>query len=82
MIHYKREMPEGLEREPAGGKGQMTFLTLFRPEDLEGKTGMFEDGRRYPVSAGDIEYCPKGHSHGIENLSDRPMTFLALQFKY
>lgn len=114
MIHYLNEMPRGVEKEPAGGHGEMSFVTLFRPEELGGRTGMFaavtlepgntvgehvhdtdsevfyvlsgqatmiEDGKKYPVSAGDIEYCPKGHSHGIENHSDGPMTFLALQFK-
>ena len=114
MIHFLKDLPVGIEKEPAGGKGEMTFRTLFAPEDLEGRTGMFaavtlepgntvgehlhdtdsevfyvlagraimiEDGQRTEVSAGDIEYCPKGHSHGIENPYDEPMTFLALQFK-
>ena len=114
MIHYRRDMPQEFELEPAGGIGQMTFRTLLKPEVLGGRTGMFavitlepgntvgehlhdtdsevffilegeavmlEDGQRYPVSAGDIEYCPQGHSHGLEPAGDKPVVFLALQFK-
>jgi len=114
MIHYYRDMPRASEREPAGGRGEMTYRTLFEPADLGGRTGMFadvtlpagalvgehlhdsdcetfwilegeavltEDGKQYPVSAGDIEFCPRGHSHGLENRTDRPVRFLALQFK-
>jgi len=115
MIHYQKNMPQSMEHEPAGGKGDMTFRTLFAPEDLAGKTGMFaavtlpagntigehlhdsdcevyyilsgegvmiEDGKRYPVQAGDVEFCPQGHSHGLDNLSAEPVTFLAMQLKY
>jgi len=48
---------------------------------LEGQGVMIEDGKRSQVSAGDIEYCPKGHSHGLEPVGDKPVVFLALQFK-
>lgn len=48
---------------------------------LEGEAVMLEDGKCYPVAAGDIEYCPKGHSHGLEPRGDRAVKFLALQFK-
>ena len=48
---------------------------------LSGSAVMVEDGRRYPISAGDAELCPSGHSHGMENNTDEPVVFLAIEFK-
>lgn len=48
---------------------------------LSGEAVMVEDGKRYPVSAGDAELCPAGHSHGMENNTDKPVVFLALEIK-
>ncbi len=48
---------------------------------LSGEAIMIEDGRRYPVQAGDAELCPAGHSHGMENPTDEPVVFLAIELK-
>ncbi len=48
---------------------------------LSGSGTMIEDGVRSPIAAGDLEFCPKGHSHGLENASDAPLSFLALELK-
>lgn len=48
---------------------------------LSGEAVMIEDGKRYPISAGDAELCLAGHSHGMENNSSKPVVFLAIVFK-
>lgn len=111
MIRYNADMRRMAEDDPADGKGHMTAKTLFTPEEMNGKTGMFavvtlepgstvgehlhtdecevyyilsgkavmiEDGKRYPVCAGDAELCSVGHTHGMENDSPDPVVFLAI----
>ncbi len=49
---------------------------------LSGEGVLIEDGVRYPISTGDAELCLKGHSHGLENPTDEPVVFLALELRY
>lgn len=36
------------------------------------------DDARIPVKAGDVHYCPKGHSHSLVNDSDAELEFKAV----
>ena len=36
------------------------------------------DGETFPVGPGDLFLCKAGHSHGLVNDSDAPLTFLGL----
>ncbi len=48
---------------------------------LSGQGVIIEDGKRFPISAGDAELCLSGHSHGLENTSPAPIVFLAMVLK-
>ena len=42
-------------------------------------TGVYNDnGRAYPVKAGDITYCPDGSGHGIRCSGQENLVFIAL----
>jgi len=45
---------------------------------LEGRGQGVLDGRRFPVAAGDLFLCKAGHSHGMINDSDAPLSFFGL----
>ena len=45
---------------------------------LEGCGTVLYDGETTPVRAGDIHYCPKGHSHSLINTSDGNLVFFAV----
>ena len=45
---------------------------------LEGRGTGVLDGASFPVAAGDLFLCKAGHSHGLVNDSDGPLTFLGL----
>lgn len=45
---------------------------------LEGSATVTEDGVDYILNPGDAEYCGHGHTHGILNHTDSPLTFLAV----
>lgn len=45
---------------------------------LEGEAVVTEDGKEYVLHAGDAEFCADGHTHGIENRTDKPMVFLGI----
>lgn len=45
---------------------------------LDGEATVLEDGVEYLLHAGDAEYCTGGHTHGLRNDSDGPVTFLAI----
>lgn len=36
------------------------------------------DGERIPLSAGDVHYCPKGHTHSLVNDSQADLEFFAV----
>ena len=36
------------------------------------------DGQSFPVGPGDLFLCKAGHSHGLVNDSDRPLTYFGL----
>lgn len=40
-----------------------------------------DDGELYPVHEGDVTYTPSGHGHGIKNIGDIPLEFIALIIK-
>ena len=48
---------------------------------LEGAATVTEDGVDYILQAGDAEYCTGGHTHGLLNHTDAPMTMLAVVIK-
>lgn len=39
---------------------------------------VIDDGVRIPLMAGDVNYCPKGHSHSLVNDGDSDMEFFAV----
>jgi mannose-6-phosphate isomerase-like protein (cupin superfamily) len=45
---------------------------------LEGRGQGVLDGRSFPVGAGDLFLCKAGHSHGLVNDSDTPLTYFGL----
>lgn len=45
---------------------------------LEGEAVVTEDGVDYLLHAGDAEYCTDGHTHGVANQSDKPVSLLAI----
>ncbi len=45
---------------------------------LEGQAVVTEDGKEYVLEVGDAEFCADGHTHGIENRTEKPLVFLAL----
>lgn len=45
---------------------------------LEGEGTASLDGDRFPVKAGDLFVVKAGHAHGLENDSDRPLSFFGL----
>ena len=45
---------------------------------LKGIGEYTDDGICYRVGAGDVSYTPVGHGHGIKNLGDEPLEFIAL----
>lgn len=45
---------------------------------LEGEGTVLYDGSEEKLLAGQVHYCPMGHSHSLMNRSDKPITFLAV----
>lgn len=45
---------------------------------LEGEVITIEDGIERTLKAGQIHYCPMGHSHGMENKSDKNFVMIAV----
>lgn len=45
---------------------------------LEGTGTATFDGKEEIVTGGMCQYCPKGHSHGLENKSDEDLVFFAV----
>jgi Mannose-6-phosphate isomerase len=45
---------------------------------LEGTGTALYDGKEEIVSAGMCQYCPKGHSHGLENKGEEDLVFFAV----
>jgi mannose-6-phosphate isomerase-like protein (cupin superfamily) len=45
---------------------------------LEGRGQGVLDGSRFPVGPGDLFLCKAGHSHGLINDSDAPLTYFGL----
>ena len=45
---------------------------------LEGKAKYIENDEEKILTVGDITYTPHGQSHGIENIGDTPLVFMAL----
>lgn len=50
---------------------EIIFLT-------SGRGHLIYDGERIELSAGDVHYCPKGHSHSLINDSDAELGFSAI----
>lgn len=45
---------------------------------LSGSGHVFFDDELLPVEAGQCHYCPKGHTHGLINDSDKELVFFAV----
>lgn len=45
---------------------------------LTGRGLYSENGKMVEVSAGDMTFCPDGEGHSLENISDEPLTYIAL----
>lgn len=45
---------------------------------LEGEGHVLYDDGEEKLLAGEVHYCPMGHSHSLINRSDKPITFLAV----
>ena len=90
------EMMHLFENDELLGHTQLFSLTTLDPGDsvgyhqhtdnsevyvmLEGEAVVTEDGKTYVLNTGDVEYCPCGHHHGIENKSDQIARFVAVIF--
>lgn len=48
---------------------------------LDGAATVTEDGVDYILQAGDAEYCTGGHTHGLLNHTDAPVSLLAIVIK-
>ena len=44
----------------------------------KGNGSVIYDGERIPLTAGDVHYCPKGHSHTLINDSSSDLEFSAV----
>lgn len=56
------------------GEGELYFIT-------EGEGVYTEDGFGYNVVPGDALFCKDGSTHGIKNISDKPLKFVAVIMK-
>ena len=45
---------------------------------VSGEATVHCDGQTEKIVAGQVHYCPRGHSHYMENHSDEPMTYFAV----
>ena len=48
---------------------------------LSGKALYTDNGKTYEVGVGDTTFCADGDSHGIENIGDEDLKFIALIIK-
>ncbi len=37
-----------------------------------------DDGVDVAIAAGDVHYCPEGHTHGIDNTGEEPLVLLGI----
>lgn len=56
------------------GEGELYFIT-------EGEGIYIEDGVEYEIKSGDAMFCCDGSTHGIKNLSDNEIRFVAVILK-
>lgn len=45
---------------------------------LSGRGSVVYDGQKEELLPGMVHYCPMGHSHSLQNLSDEPLEFFAV----
>ena len=45
---------------------------------LEGKAKVHDNGTDVEVGAGDLNFCPDGSSHGIENIGTTDLVYIAI----
>lgn len=48
---------------------------------LEGKALYNDDGEEFEIGAGDSTFCEEGHWHGIKNIGEGNVRFIALIYK-
>lgn len=59
---------------PHDGEGEAYLI-------LDGAATVTEDGVDHILQAGDAEYCTGGHTHGLLNHTDAPVSLLAIVIK-
>ena len=85
-----------LEQEETGGRTDMFCEFTIEPGRtiglhthdtnaevyyvLEGEMVVIQDGVTHTVKAGDVVFTADGHSHSVENRTDRPVKMLAIIF--
>lgn len=45
---------------------------------LSGTATVIDDGKTYEAGAGECHYCPKGHTHSLENNGEENLEFFAV----
>lgn len=45
---------------------------------LSGKALVNDNGTEVEMGPGDCHFCPDGHSHGIENIGDEDLVYIAI----
>ena len=48
---------------------------------LTGKGLYTDDDKQYEIEAGDVVFCEDGHGHGLKNIGDVDISFVALVLK-
>lgn len=82
------------EKENFHGKGRLYGISIIEPNGsigihthtgdqeayfiLEGKGLYNDDGDEYEINPGDFLICEDGHSHGLKNIGDVDLRYVAL----
>lgn len=45
---------------------------------LSGKAELFDNGKTVILEAGDVNICPDGQEHGIKNIGDEELVYIAI----
>lgn len=65
--------------EPGASVGYHEHKGEYEIYYITSGTGVItEDGKEYTATVGDLHQCKSGSSHGIENRSGEPLSFIAM----
>jgi len=89
-ISFRHFLKEG----DVAGAGRLFAVTTIQPGDsignhphtgeceayyiVKGTAKIIDNGEEYTLEAGDVMLCKDGDAHGIENIGDEPLEFIAL----